>query len=649
MNPFDRLPHRDENRRIEAEAVAALRAAISECGYFQEQGGGPDYGTDVELEVLSKGAVTNLRVHVQIKGTSQPAKGDNSVSIEVDRTNLNYLLQQPDSIYVCYHLPTRRLLVEYALDVVNRYERLGRPWQDQKRLTIQFASTFDCDFQAKLSRRLIAEGEANRSRRLRHSATPPEQIGLVLSEEVAHIEVPTSATAAKSLLAALYDASEDRVISAAFPRFAAVLSSNEGDMNQGYMAEVNLGMNGGPCDEGRVREALIMFQKAESKGAGFDGAWRFCQGNAWFALKEYSQAEEVYLGALSLLTGVESRKVAAMCAKNLGATLKELGRFDAERAAYEQALTLDSDLSEAHFGLGLWHLRHGRNLRQALRHLDLVVGTRGSDLQMANVQGWRMAILFQLSNYDGAFRDIRTLLLQADRLNWVWPWCAQQVATFGRQSTESAGHSLRFWRGYLQAHPDDLFALRERFLCLSLLHGEGEGLEIAFADFKRDAVRLAAEHQDDDAALIWDRVGHWAQAEGDWDEAESAYRRAYDIDPATYGYCLGTALNFLGRYDEALPILLPQATEHQPDGLSWFQVARAREGVGDTDGCVAAYNEALTLDPDYALAWFNLGGVHWNSGARTLALGVWREAILRFPDHELAAKLRSFLPLFREG
>ena len=65
-----------------------------------------------------------------------------------------------------------------------------------------------------------------------------------------------------------------------------------------------------------------------------------------------------------------------------------------------------------------------------------------------------------------------------------------------------------------------------------------------------------------DAAYLWDRVGHWAQVDGDWDQAEQQYRKAYSLEPDRYGYCLATALNFLKRFEEALPILLEQATTH---------------------------------------------------------------------------------------
>jgi hypothetical protein len=50
--------------------------------------------------------------------------------------------------------------------------------------------------------------------------------------------------------------------------------------------------------------------------------------------------------------------------------------------------------------------------------------------------------------------------------------------------------------------------------------------------------------------------------------------------------------------------------------------------------------------PDYAVAMFDLGGAHWNSGNAATAAKVWTAAMERFPDHELSAKLQcdfSFL------
>jgi hypothetical protein len=46
---------------------------------------------------------------------------------------------------------------------------------------------------------------------------------------------------------------------------------------------------------------------------------------------------------------------------------------------------------------------------------------------------------------------------------------------------------------------------------------------------------------------------------------------------------------------------------------------------------------------------FNLGGVHWNSAAKIEALRIWRVPIDRFPDHELAAQLQRYMPVFFPG
>ena len=148
----------------------------------------------------------------------------------------------------------------------------------------------------------------------------------------------------------------------------------------------------------------------------------------------------------------------------------------------------------------------------------------------------------------------------------------------------------------------------------------------------------------EDAALPWDRLGHWAQDEGNWEEAELCYRKAYELAGGHYGYCLGTALNFLGRFEESRPILLEQAEQLQPDAMSWFQLGVANGNTGRSSEAIAAYEKAIELDPDYDIAMFNLGGVHWNDGNIIAAKQVWRKAIERFPNHELSEEIRARIP-----
>ena len=254
--------------------------------------------------------------------------------------------------------------------------------------------------------------------------------------------------------------------------------------------------------------------------------------------------------------------------------------------------------------------------------------------------------LIRQGKIDEAFRDIRSLLSNGDRQAWVWPWCARLVATYGRMSIEAAQGSVRFWDTYLNRFTDDLLAKRERLLSIWFIHTNGGQAECDYDGFKQTVADIVISGVPD-AAFLWDRAGHWAQDEEDWSEAEKCYRKAFDLSSAEYGYCLGAALNFLSRYEEALPILLGQAKEHQPDAMSWFQVAVAREGTGDVEGCINAYKHFLQLDKNYDLAWFNLGGVYWNSQNEAEAMATWKEAIRRFPTHQLSSKLQRDFPSLR--
>jgi tetratricopeptide (TPR) repeat protein len=339
---------------------------------------------------------------------------------------------------------------------------------------------------------------------------------------------------------------------------------------------------------------------------------------------------------------------AAQCCKNWGSAEEHCGRLDDARKLFERALALDPELSEAHFALGLWHLRAGDNDALALKHLDQVTPRGDIPHSTAALQARRAELLFKTGDCKAAFREIQSLRSVAKHFDWVWPCCARHVAAFGKQSLESARTAVVFWRAFLREFPTSLVAESERLLCLLAIRSESSAVDISFDQFRSDMLALI-DRGAQDPAYLRDRIGHWAQYEGNWVEAEKAYREAFTMEPARYGYCLGTALNFLDRHAEALPILLEQAEKHIPDAKSWFQVAVARAGTGDIDGCIAAYQRAIELDEDYDLAWFNLGGIFWNARRVAQARAIWNEAFRRFPDHDQVKKLRKELPILFEA
>ena len=193
-------------------------------------------------------------------------------------------------------------------------------------------------------------------------------------------------------------------------------------------------------------------------------------------------------------------------------------------------------------------------------------------------------------------------------------------------------------------HPESESARREFFLARLFLRSNGSEIGVPFETFKTEFEAAIERIPSDSSAFLWDRLGHWAQDEENWEDAAYCFRKAYDLEGGDYGYCLGVALNALERYEESLPILLAQAKVHQPDAMSWCQVAVAYEHLNRANECAEAYLTAIALDSDYAVAWFDLGGVYWNNQRFEDAFRVWNTAIIKFPDHELAEKLRTEEP-----
>lgn len=249
MDFLNDLPERHPTHDTAEAAESAFRDTVDSSGHFViQQSDRHDYGTDIHIEAREGSSMTNLRVHVQLKGTRSEANTDGSVSIGVARTNLNYLLSQPDSIYVCYHLPSKQLFARYAADVLREYEHRGGAWQTQETLTVRFSQPLDVDFQRRLHARVLTGGRAARDRRLTWVITPPDRVPSALSRTIPAIDVPDDAALAASMLKQLEQTGHDDVISHAFDQFAAVIDADTIHFLPAYLAEINNGINGIECD-----------------------------------------------------------------------------------------------------------------------------------------------------------------------------------------------------------------------------------------------------------------------------------------------------------------------------------------------------------------------------------------------------------------
>lgn len=649
MSHFDELPRRDRNHEIEDKAITAFQMRMNESNaFFLQVTDRKDYGTDCQIEVKADGRATNARVHVQLKGTERALNADGSLSVEVRRTNLNYLLMQPYSIYVGYHVPTGSLRICTAESVAHQYEHGGTNWTDQQSLTVSFVEELTVERLGRLADLARAGASSSRDRRV-------DQVGMATADLSNHlltsppeVHVPEEPALARKLLAQLYEKNADEVISAGFAKFAAVLGAGSDEIGFCYMSEINLGMDGMSRHPERIENAISFFRTRLADDRQQVGDLHYAIGNAFHALRDEQEAKRAYEAALADPVLATSPELAAQVHKNLGSSHALLG--DHERAVdhYREALRLNPDLAEAHNALGIHYVRLGK-YEDALRHFDQVVFSEQKRGRTSAVSGWRANVLFNLGDGRAAFREINGLVAQADRLRWIWPWCRRLVAGFGRANVDNARQALPFWQRYVRANPEDPAGRWELLMTTFYLRGQGESVAKTYSEFCKEFDRHIVHIDADNAALPWDRLGHWAEDGGDWAEAERCFRKAYELAGGEYGYCLAIALYELGRFEESVPLLQDQAQIVQPDAMSWFQLAAAYARLSRWPEAIDAYERTLALDPDHAVAMFDLGGAHWNGDDAAMAVEIWTAAIERFPDHELSAELkRDFPSLFSE-
>lgn len=231
MSPFDDLPQRDRNPALEDEAEAAFQALVTKSDDVVLQGSDrKDYGTDQQLEVLLDGHATNVRLHVQIKGTERTLNADGSLSIVVERANLNYLMAQPYSFYVAYHAPTKSLRISSVDAALRHYEHSGKNWTAQQTLTITLVEELTLDRLARLADLARSAARIARDRRIAQTTAALENIPGLLRAGRPELHLPEDPKLAAQWAQELYESGGDLVLSAAFEQFRAVFGAKHDAM-----------------------------------------------------------------------------------------------------------------------------------------------------------------------------------------------------------------------------------------------------------------------------------------------------------------------------------------------------------------------------------------------------------------------------------
>jgi serine/threonine-protein kinase len=282
---------------------------------------------------------------------------------------------------------------------------------------------------------------------------------------------------------------------------------------------------------------------------------------------------------LTAAVAIRPRSHAAL--NNLGNALRELGRFDAAIAAFEEAIRLKPDLAEAH------------------SNLASVLSARG--------------------DYDQALLALRRSL-EIDPKNPV--------------ALANLGDVLRS----LGRPHEAIDACRESIKVDPNYYGARVNLGDALVDVGRPD-EAAAEFQtalalkpDDHHAhtglgMAWDALGRL-------DDAAAEYRRAIELQP-DYHFAhsnLGNVLNEQGKHDEAI-VECRRAIELDPgQHLAHVNLGNAFLALGRPDEAIAEYREAIRLRPQHGLAHFDLGLALRQKGETDQAMAEYREAILLAPE-----------------
>jgi len=401
-----------------------------------------------------------------------------------------------------------------------------------------------------------------------------------------------------------------------------------------HMATINLAMSGYRIDSVEVDDAIVYWENERVAKRITTASRYYNLGNALGALGKHQEAVEKFKLAL------EADDSMAEIWKNLGTAHEMLRDIELAERSYRKALAIDSKLFEARLALGQLLLNEGRDTNEALEVLNGIAVGQLSSEHHASVAGWKAVAYQKLGEHEKAIASANQAIKMAPSAYWAWRWGARVHSLAWRENRQYLTVSRGFFQRFTRKYPDDAEAWAELGQVLWLQHFKIPNKQTV--DEVRSAFEKAFALGIEESAVLLDRFGHALQDCGELTRAEEAFRRAFELD-SSIGYCLGVCLISQGRYKEALPYLENDAESVHRDDRSWFQVAVCHANCGRFGEAEEAYVRAIHLDPDYPHAWFNLGGLYWNTHDVRRAVRIWKRALKKFPAFERAQEAREIL------
>lgn len=120
-----------------------------------------------------------------------------------------------------------------------------------------------------------------------------------------------------------------------------------------------------------------------------------------------------------------------------------------------------------------------------------------------------------------------------------------------------------------------------------------------------------------------------AHRDGRLDDAERGYRATLDIDPAHVDalHLLGVLRHQLGAHAEAADLVGRAANLRPQDAALQLNLGNALKALGQLDGAIERFRNALTLAPTFPLAHYNLGNAYAAAGRHEDAADAFQKSL----------------------
>lgn len=145
------LPQRSQEHIYSDLGVRKFCELFNDPWFIAREEAKNDYGTDVVLEAIIDNGKhpTNVRSHAQVKASTKKPNADGSYSYSVSFSNLNYLLNNPNSLYIFYSVGEDKLFYCTA-------ERAYKSYKGTKNVTVHFTDVLNRQAVKNIHSQIIA-------------------------------------------------------------------------------------------------------------------------------------------------------------------------------------------------------------------------------------------------------------------------------------------------------------------------------------------------------------------------------------------------------------------------------------------------------------------------------------------------------------